>query len=80
MAMIVVTGASSGVGRVTAREVDECGGVALPLTVDVADADQVERAAAAVEAELGALDVWSTTRWWACSPRCARRRRTSSGA
>ncbi|MBD0418473.1 SDR family oxidoreductase [Streptomyces sp. TRM S81-3] len=80
--VVVVTGASAGVGRATARafgargaavallargrgaleraaeEVREAGGRALPLVVDVADAEAVEAAAAAVEEELGPIDVW----------------------
>jgi NAD(P)-dependent dehydrogenase (short-subunit alcohol dehydrogenase family) len=34
------------------------GGTALALQADVADADQVERVAAAIEAQLGPVDVW----------------------
>ncbi|MBA3442627.1 MAG: SDR family oxidoreductase [Pyrinomonadaceae bacterium] len=80
--VVVVTGASAGVGRATVREfarrgarigllargrvglegarrdVEELGGRALVLPTDVADADAVERAAAAVETEFGAIDVW----------------------
>jgi NAD(P)-dependent dehydrogenase (short-subunit alcohol dehydrogenase family) len=80
--VVVVTGASGGVGRATARrfaekgakiallarghkgleaaarEVREAGGRALVLPLDVADPEQVEAAAAAVEAEFGAIDVW----------------------
>ena len=79
---VVITGASAGVGRATAREfakdgariallargkaglraagheVDLLGGRALILPVDVADRDQVERAAATIERELGPIDVW----------------------
>jgi NAD(P)-dependent dehydrogenase (short-subunit alcohol dehydrogenase family) len=33
-------------------------GTALALQADVADADQVERVAAAIEAQLGPVDVW----------------------
>ena len=40
------------------REVEAAGGRALALPTDVADADQVEEAAARVEAELGPIDVW----------------------
>jgi short-subunit dehydrogenase len=80
--VVVVTGASAGVGRATvrafaregahigllardteglhaaAREVDELGGKGLAIPVDVADAEQVEAAAARVEAELGPITVW----------------------
>ena len=80
--VVVVTGASAGVGRATARafaeggadvallargqagldgarrEVEAAGRRALVLPVDVARADQVELAAAAVEEELGPIDVW----------------------
>lgn len=41
-----------------AHEVEGFGGEALVLPTDVADADAVERAAAAVEEHWGALDVW----------------------
>lgn len=44
--------------RGTAREVERMGQAACAVPTDVADADQVETAAAAVEAELGAIDVW----------------------
>ncbi|HLK65669.1 MAG TPA: SDR family oxidoreductase [Bryobacteraceae bacterium] len=80
--VIVVTGASAGVGRGTvrafaregaqvgliardteglhaaAREVDELGGKSLAVPADVADADQVENAAARIETELGPIQVW----------------------
>src|SRR5436309_15279055 len=80
--VVVITGASGGVGRATARrfaqdgasiallargraglegvarEVEDLGGRALILPTDVADADQVEAAATAAEAELGPIDVW----------------------
>ena len=79
---VVVTGASSGVGRATARafaakganvgliargrdglsaaakEVEQAGGRALVLALDVADADAVTEAASRVESELGPIDVW----------------------
>jgi NAD(P)-dependent dehydrogenase (short-subunit alcohol dehydrogenase family) len=80
--VVVITGASAGVGRATARafaargahiallarghdgleatrdEVERAGGRALAISVDVADADAVEAAAARVEAELGPVDIW----------------------
>jgi short-subunit dehydrogenase len=80
--VVVITGASAGVGRATAREfakrgahigllargrdgleaarreVEDMGGRALALPVDVADADRVEAAAAEVEERLGQIDVW----------------------
>ena len=80
--VVVVTGASAGVGRATvrafagegahvgliardteglhaaAREVEELGGKGLAGPTDVADADQVERAAARIENELGPIEVW----------------------
>lgn len=80
--VVVITGASAGVGRATARafakrgariglvargkerleatrrEVESMGGQALAVPTDVADAEQVEQAAAAVEAEFGPIDIW----------------------
>ena len=80
--VVVVTGASAGVGRATVRafaergahigliargkdgleaarcEVEELGGRALVLPLDVAEADKVELAAAEVEEKLGPIDVW----------------------
>jgi NADP-dependent 3-hydroxy acid dehydrogenase YdfG len=80
--VVVVTGASAGVGRATVRafaqrgasigllargrdgleaarkEVEALGGTALPAPTDVADPEQVEAAAAAVEAAFGPIDVW----------------------
>ena len=41
-----------------AREVAQEGGAALVLPTDVADADAVERAAAAVEDRFGPIDIW----------------------
>jgi len=80
--VVVVTGASAGVGRAVVRElaaegasiglvargqagldgakadVERAGGRALVVPTDVAHHDQVEAAAARVEAELGPIDVW----------------------
>jgi NAD(P)-dependent dehydrogenase (short-subunit alcohol dehydrogenase family) len=80
--VVVLTGASGGVGRATARrfaeegarigliargrrgldaaarEVQERGGEALVLPLDVANHDQVEAAAASVEEAFGPIDVW----------------------
>lgn len=80
--VVVITGASAGVGRATAREfarrgahiallargqegleaaraeVESLGGRALVVPTDVADQDQVERAAAEVEENLGPIDIW----------------------
>ena len=80
--VVVVTGASSGIGRAVVRafgargarvgliagneealaiaadEVRRAGGEALVLPLDVADAEAVERAAAAVEERWGRIDVW----------------------
>lgn len=79
---VVITGATAGVGRATARElarrgarigllargdvgleatrreVEELGGEALCVPTDVADAEQVDAAATAVEQAFGAIDVW----------------------
>ena len=80
--VVVVTGASAGVGRAVVRrfaeegvaigllargqeglraarrEVEQAGGEALVLPTDVSDPDQVEQAAAEVEAVFGPIDVW----------------------
>lgn len=80
--VVVITGASGGVGRATARrfgaegarvallargrrgleaaarEVEQEGGEALVLPVDVAEHDQVEAAAASVEDAFGDIEVW----------------------
>lgn len=80
--VVVITGASAGVGRAVARrfaadgakigllargtegleatanEIENLGGTAITIPTDVADYDQVEAAAARVEQELGAIDIW----------------------
>jgi short-subunit dehydrogenase len=80
--VVVITGASAGVGRATAREfgrnracvgliargenrlqaakeeIEKLGGKAIALPCDVADADGIEKAAAAVEGQFGPIDVW----------------------
>src|SRR2546430_14545663 len=80
--VVVITGASAGLGRAIAqafaregasigllargrdrleearREVETWGGRAIVLPTDVADAEAVERAAAAVEEEFGPIDIW----------------------
>ncbi|HUN77572.1 MAG TPA: SDR family oxidoreductase [Solirubrobacteraceae bacterium] len=80
--VVVITGASGGVGRAAARrfaqdgakiallargrkgleaaarEVEEAGGQALTLPLDVSRHDQVEAAAASVEDAFGEIDVW----------------------
>lgn len=80
--VIVVTGASAGVGRATARafarpgariallargerglagaqrDVEAAGAQALAIPTDVADFEQVERAAAQIEARWGVIDIW----------------------
>jgi NAD(P)-dependent dehydrogenase (short-subunit alcohol dehydrogenase family) len=80
--VVVITGASAGAGRATAREfgrhgasigliargterleaarkeIESLGGRALVLPCDVADPEQVEKSAAAVEAAFGAIDIW----------------------
>ena len=82
LGVVVVTGASAGIGRATARafakagadvavlargtdgleaarrEIESMGRRALALPTDVADADQVEAAAARIERELGPIQVW----------------------
>ena len=42
----------------TEREVESLGGEALAVPTDVADHEQVEAAAAAVEARFGEIDIW----------------------
>lgn len=80
--VVVVTGASAGVGRAIVREfakskasigliargkdgleaakreIEEAGGQALVLSLDIADADAVDRAASAVEDAFGPIDIW----------------------
>ena len=80
--VVVITGASAGVGRATVRafarqgahigllargraglegarrDVESLGGRGVVVPTDVADADQVEAAAAAVEKEFGPIDIW----------------------
>jgi NAD(P)-dependent dehydrogenase (short-subunit alcohol dehydrogenase family) len=80
--VVVVTGASAGVGRATVRafaangddvallargrdgldaaaaEVVRAGRRALPISVDVSNAQAVDAAAGRIEAELGPIDVW----------------------
>jgi NAD(P)-dependent dehydrogenase (short-subunit alcohol dehydrogenase family) len=80
--VIVITGATSGVGRATARrfardgaqiallargragleaakaDVEQAGGRALVLPVDVSDASAVASAAQAAEEALGPIDIW----------------------
>ena len=80
--VVVITGATGGIGRATARmfgqrgtkvallgrgevglagvtnEVRAAGGEPLPITVDMADYQQVEAAAQRIEAELGPIEVW----------------------
>ncbi len=80
--VVVITGASAGVGRATVREfaqqgahigllardrerleetrreVEAMGGRALVVPTDVADYDEVDAAAQAVEEEFGPIDIW----------------------
>jgi short-subunit dehydrogenase len=80
--IVVITGASAGVGRATAREfakrgaaigllarsevglkaarkeVEALGGRALIIPIDVANPQEVEAAAAAIERQLGPIDIW----------------------
>jgi len=80
--VVVITGASAGVGRAAAvafakagyhvgilargqerladtkAEIEALGARAVAVSIDVADSDQVERAADAVERDLGPIDVW----------------------
>src|ERR1041385_8923012 len=80
--VVVITGASAGVGRATAhefarqgtrlgliargraglegvkREVEQLGGEAHVVTLDVADASALEAGAQEIEAALGRIDIW----------------------
>jgi short-subunit dehydrogenase len=80
--VVVITGASGGIGRATARlfgargakvallargetgldaaaqEVEQVGGTAMVIPVDMAHHQQVTQAAAQVEDALGPIDVW----------------------
>ena len=80
--VVVITGASAGVGRATTRlfaqrgahlgllargtdglegarkDVERVGRKALALSVDVANADEVEKAAEEIENQLGPIDIW----------------------
>ena len=80
--VVVITGASAGVGRAAAREfarhgarvallargidgltaarkeAEELGSEAIIIPIDVADAGQVESAAAQIEAKFGHIDIW----------------------
>src|SRR5688572_20117117 len=80
--VVVITGASAGVGRATAhlfaqrgahlgllargmdglegarKDVERVGRKVLALPVDVANAEEVEKAAEQVESQLGPIDIW----------------------
>lgn len=80
--VVVITGASAGLGRATAREfgrhgakvgliargiegleaarreIESAGGRAMVLPLDVADANAIEGAAAAIEDEFGPIGIW----------------------
>ncbi len=82
MSIVVITGATAGIGRATsrrfakqgasiallargfdglaatAREVESRGGRALPIAVDVADAEGLRASAELIESELGPVDIW----------------------
>ena len=90
--VIVVTGASAGVGRATVRafarqgaclgllargpdgleaarsEVEDLGGKALVVPVDVADPDEVEGPRRRLKERLAPSTYGSTTRWFRSSP------------
>lgn len=53
---VLARGAEGLAGAV--KEIEDAGGIALAIEVDVADADQVESAAEHVEALLGPIDIW----------------------
>lgn len=57
-ARVAVVGRDLGRLAATKRDIEELGGMALPLQADVADATDVEKAAAAAEREFGDIDVW----------------------
>src|SRR5579884_1057337 len=80
--VVVITGASGGIGRAAAREfakrqcklalvargeegleaarreAESLGATAIAIPTDVANPDEVERAAHIAETELGPIDVW----------------------
>src|SRR3954451_16868339 len=80
--VVVISGASAGIGRATAREfgkggyavgllargqagldaarraIEQEGGRALAVPVEVSDADAVAAAPARIEREVGEIDVW----------------------
>src|SRR5215208_4882637 len=56
--VVVITGASAGLGRATAREIEAAGGEALAIPTDVADPEAVEEAARRTEERFGPIDVW----------------------
>lgn len=80
--VVVITGASAGIGRATVRafaqrgahlgllargqeglegarqEAEKLGGKAIVIPTDVADHDQVERAAITIEETFGPIDIW----------------------
>lgn len=80
--VVVITGASAGIGRATVREfagpgvsiallargkdgleaarqeVEDAGGTALVIEIDVSEQEAVEQAAERIEQELGPIDLW----------------------